>query len=800
MVAKSRMFVFLVLIIFHIDVFSAPDPNWDWTDTINYPLFNGYSMGSPFDKNHAFGLYTTQIPTKDRGWRLIIKRMDCADENYINCDGVSAYPNGWYPFFVIYNIYTGVARHYIYTNDNVGAAQRFTIHVLVNSDQGVFLHNGEYSKGLNEKSTVTNESVVGINAAWTDKWLVFDQNLSYDPNPVKPYTTYDIYFEATSTTDLTLSGTYKYKVSNYPLGDNDKMATVGSSANAPDFVSALKDGYNSIDGYHSNLESAQNFVWDMATDFSDELQSSSVIDESLLQDENNIWAVADFLANNKVINSLPYVAAAYNVFKALKQSPADPVLEMHYGVGEMSLAGTAVHTKGINLVSFPFPNSIPAPGSTVPPLPNLSNNIGLWSMANTPEFVVGKDFIELDTDLYENLILNPESGMSLTQLKAMISVQDRIEHGSAAKNVKSKINVFDNTLYKNEENLGATPTVPYVFSNSDNIQPPSRFPVHNPNFSTWLGYLNGKFDAYKKWLYPTCAKNGDFGYCRNLSRNFTSLEDARMDFDSTYHLPNLAYNQTVYQEVHLGRIVSYKPRVITINLAGPNVDWVFPIATPVARFHETHIVTPAATVNTIKLDNIEVTLVPKFSEATGKMLTNTYIENGLLVQKQEVISTTDLRTFQANLRRVPVARSQYYCDAMSINTHIEHIKNVSIGGTDYNTGSGSGYIRQKTRKQYFVLNTGVNNPIILSPAFSAGAENENWKIWVDYNQDYKFDNSELLVDTSGYSNISDVVFVPITAVKGKTRMRVKMYNGTDNETACGNFASGQVEDFTVVIN
>lgn len=76
-------------------------------------------------------------------------------------------------------------------------------------------------------------------------------------------------------------------------------------------------------------------------------------------------------------------------------------------------------------------------------------------------------------------------------------------------------------------------------------------------------------------------------------------------------------------------------------------------------------------------------------------------------------------------------------------------------------------------------------------------DNDQTAVWIDYNQDGIFSDSEKTVLTSAASATGTVV-IPATAKLGTTRMRVRSaYNAAP--VACGNTTFGQVEDYTVNI-
>ncbi|MDQ2178988.1 S8 family serine peptidase [Marinifilum sp. D714] len=138
-----------------------------------------------------------------------------------------------------------------------------------------------------------------------------------------------------------------------------------------------------------------------------------------------------------------------------------------------------------------------------------------------------------------------------------------------------------------------------------------------------------------------------------------------------------------------------------------------------------------------------------------------------------------------------------YCDSQGNNSTYEWISDVTIG--TFNNTSGAANYTDFTSLTVD-LNAGDQYNISLSPAFSGSSYNEYWKIWIDYDQDGTFnDSDELAFDAGSLSKttVTGSITIP-SSVSGTTRMRVSMkYNAS--QTACESFSYGEVEDYTVNI-
>ncbi|CAM1350124.1 GEVED domain-containing protein [Tenacibaculum insulae] len=139
-----------------------------------------------------------------------------------------------------------------------------------------------------------------------------------------------------------------------------------------------------------------------------------------------------------------------------------------------------------------------------------------------------------------------------------------------------------------------------------------------------------------------------------------------------------------------------------------------------------------------------------------------------------------------------------YCASKGNRSTYEWIDNVELGGMTNATAGNSGY--GDFTSKVATLGQGSSNSMIVSAGFSGTAYTEYWAVWIDFNQDGTFSDSEKVVSGSSSSanNLTATVAVPSNATLGQTRMRVSMkYDAA--QTACENFADGEVEDYTVNI-
>ncbi len=132
----------------------------------------------------------------------------------------------------------------------------------------------------------------------------------------------------------------------------------------------------------------------------------------------------------------------------------------------------------------------------------------------------------------------------------------------------------------------------------------------------------------------------------------------------------------------------------------------------------------------------------------------------------------------------------------------EWIEEFQIAGNTFNSGDNNGY---NFNDNSFTLNIGQNYPFTLTPGFDGQALDEYARIWIDLDQDGVFNSSELIYD-QGVANsgiVNGNFTIPTNATLGKTRMRVQMayqgYGSSALPNVCGDFTSGEVEDYCIEI-
>jgi len=145
-----------------------------------------------------------------------------------------------------------------------------------------------------------------------------------------------------------------------------------------------------------------------------------------------------------------------------------------------------------------------------------------------------------------------------------------------------------------------------------------------------------------------------------------------------------------------------------------------------------------------------------------------------------------------------------YCTASSTSTAFEHITNVTFG-TINNTTVSDGYTEYApTPTTTTILTRGEPIPYNFNITYTNVYATNEVKVWIDFNQNFTFEASEEFTFPAGAGTGSPYtlpIAIPLSALPGQTRMRVRLHDPAFNPQAlpCGDSGSGEVEDYTVTI-
>ena len=147
--------------------------------------------------------------------------------------------------------------------------------------------------------------------------------------------------------------------------------------------------------------------------------------------------------------------------------------------------------------------------------------------------------------------------------------------------------------------------------------------------------------------------------------------------------------------------------------------------------------------------------------------------------------------------------AQTYCAASNTSSSSYYIASVTTtGGTTNisNTGttfSAGGY------GDYTAMTATTAQGSSMTLAATAGPSGYTyvWGVWADWNHDGDFDDAgETVYTASSYvSSISTTFTIPLTAMSGMTRLRVRDAFISPVPPACGSNTWGEAEDYTLII-
>ena len=138
-----------------------------------------------------------------------------------------------------------------------------------------------------------------------------------------------------------------------------------------------------------------------------------------------------------------------------------------------------------------------------------------------------------------------------------------------------------------------------------------------------------------------------------------------------------------------------------------------------------------------------------------------------------------------------------YCVSAGSSTEFEYIQSVQIDDTFFDSGDNGGYHFSNSEPISFSKNS--KYAFVLTPGHTDVPYEEVWSIWIDYNHDQTFSDSELVTQVKSEQVIqTDILVEAEDFVEGETMMRIAMrYNVAS--APCEAFLNGEVEDYLVLL-
>ncbi|MEM8585697.1 MAG: S8 family serine peptidase, partial [Bacteroidota bacterium] len=144
-----------------------------------------------------------------------------------------------------------------------------------------------------------------------------------------------------------------------------------------------------------------------------------------------------------------------------------------------------------------------------------------------------------------------------------------------------------------------------------------------------------------------------------------------------------------------------------------------------------------------------------------------------------------------------------YCTPATLNNNDEWIGFVNLGNLlEQSSGQEpDGYTNYGASVQAPILAQGAEYPFTGTPEYSGIQFTEEFKIWIDYNQDGFFSSGEVAAEASagGGSSASDVIIIPDDAELGLTRMRIVMESNNVGSVCPSTAEFGEIEDYCIEI-
>lgn len=141
-----------------------------------------------------------------------------------------------------------------------------------------------------------------------------------------------------------------------------------------------------------------------------------------------------------------------------------------------------------------------------------------------------------------------------------------------------------------------------------------------------------------------------------------------------------------------------------------------------------------------------------------------------------------------------------YCASSGGGTY-EFISSIDINNFSNDSSADSFTPYTDFTNQIVPLMVG-NNSATFTPGYRPNRNDlEAWIVWIDFNQDGDFsDSGERLTNAlNGRGIVNANLNIPASTVGVTTRMRISMRFSQEASGSCANFASGEVEDYTVTI-
>jgi len=320
-----------------------PSDNWDWTDVDWYSRYSNFKLRDPFTAGNSIGLDLSFDPClPEDGWMLYIRRLFDDDSRTLSADPITGLPSlndphlyrkdqinispspiQRMPYFVLYNVKTGIFRNFLYMSDAMNPTQAAqTANVLVSIGNASGMPATETNKVGNPSIDISSSITHGVfaNAGGDDNstyqplsnissgnvpysiiasqsqpysfvngdWIVFDVESFYDPYLAsKMNLDFPVYYclrtslQHSMRVDLngTLSGTINQNqsINQAITKPNSGLGFIGKTkafvSTVMDAGSLVKDEYDKADKKFNTYSTSVTKASTIAASFKDDLDS-----------------------------------------------------------------------------------------------------------------------------------------------------------------------------------------------------------------------------------------------------------------------------------------------------------------------------------------------------------------------------------------------------------------------------------------------------------------------------------------------------------------------------------------------
>ncbi len=404
------------------------DPlGWDWHRD-NYEVVDDTSRRavrqSPFVDGNSFGVSLAgQGHCYEDGWRLFQKKMSCDDYN-IDCDIYTAVTDGEYrSIFALYNIHSGLLRTFIHTHGFEIDDEELVINVELTygdsgeSNLGYMLHESTPIIVLDEKydaHNASNEDNVILFTSYSEKWVVFDKFLSYDPSDDNYLPDLQLTFNMSriNTSELYVEGVFEFTTTGTIGSQGSKSGSISLSM-LKDVAYSYSDPSKWADDGNKAAEKIREKDYTYSGQTADALESIAGL-------------IGDYST------PLGYANAGltlYNSFFGSGSGSSTSIVNLH-SEGTLSLEGTLQSFAPIEIVTLGMHGS---PQSSSVDETDLASSgytgkLGLVSLSDRPEVVLKPRTINLTTQSsFSEPYMTYRGQAEVVDYRLVSSIEDLIE-------------------------------------------------------------------------------------------------------------------------------------------------------------------------------------------------------------------------------------------------------------------------------------------------------------------------------------------------------------------------------------